>query len=149
MKARGGAGGGRNQRWTVAVACQCTGAFLLFSGALAACTAATRFADVAALAIAEFSTTEALCCVHDPFAVLRLVSVRGHGAYARFRCVGAALLLSGARAACTAATGFADVAALAMPSLSTTEAFAARTIRLLCRGLFSCVAIVHLHDSDA
>ena len=33
--------------------------------------------------------------------------------------------------------------------LSTTEAFAARMIRLLCRGLFSCVAIVHLHDFDA
>ena len=59
IKARGGAGGGRNQRWTVAVACQCAGAILLFSGARAACTAATGFADVAALAIAELSTTEA------------------------------------------------------------------------------------------
>ena len=86
IKARGGAGGGRNQRWTVTVACQ--------------------------------------------------------GA-------GAVLLLSGARAACTAANGFADVAALAMPSLSTTEAFAARTIRLLCRGLFYCAAIVRMRDSDA
>jgi len=104
---------------------------------------------MAALAIAEFSTTEALCCVHDPFAVLRLVSVRGHGAYARFRCAGAALLLSGARAACTAATGFADVAALAIAELSTTEAFAARAIRLLCRGLFSCVVVVHVRNSDA
>jgi len=86
IKARGGAGGGRNQRWTVTVACQCAGAVLLFSGARAVCTAATGFADVAALAIAEFSTT---------------------------------------------------------------EAFAARTIRLLCRGLFSCVAMVHVRTSDA
>ena len=87
IKARGGAGGGRNQRWTVTVACQCAGAVLLFSGARAVCTAATGFADVAALAFAELSTT--------------------------------------------------------------TETFAARPIRLLCCGLFSCVAIVHLHDSDA
>ena len=41
------------------------------------------------------------------------------------------------------------MAALAMPSLSTTEAFAARTIRLLCCGLFSCVAMVHVRNSDA
>jgi len=91
----------------------------------------------------------ALCCAHDPLALPRLIFVRCHGASARFRCVSAALLLSGARAACTAATGFADVAALAIAELSTTEAFAARTIRLLCRGLFSCVAMVHVCDSDA
>ena len=84
MKARGGAGGGRNQRWTVA--CQCAGVFLVFNRALAACTAATGFADVAALAIAE---------------------------------------------------------------LSTTGPFAACTIRLLCCGLFPCVAMVHLHGSNA
>ena len=90
-----------------------------------------------------------LCCTHDPFALPRLVLLRSYSAYARFRCVGAALLLNGARAVCTAATGFADVAALQLPSLSTTEAFAARTIRLLCRGLFSCVAMVHVRTSDA
>ena len=37
----------------------------------------------------------------------------------------------------------------AIAELSTTEAFAARTIRLLCRGLFSCVAMVHVRTSDA
>ena len=58
-RARSGAGGGRNQRWTVVIACQCAGAVLLLSGARAVCTAATRFTDVAALAIAELSTTEA------------------------------------------------------------------------------------------
>ena len=98
---------------------------------------------------AEFKHNRGLCCAHDPFVVLRLVFVRGYGACTHFGCVSAALLLSGALAACTAATGFADVAVLAIAELSTTEDFAARTIRLLCRGLFSCVAMVHLHDSDA
>ena len=64
-----------------------------------------------------------LCRTRDPFAVPRLVFVRGYGACTQFRCVGAALLLSGARAACTAGTGFTDVAALAIAELSTTEAF--------------------------
>jgi len=59
------------------------------------------------------------------------------------------LLLNGARAVCTAATGFADVAALQLPSLSTTEAFAARTIRLLCRDLFCSGAALRMRDSDA
>ena len=100
--------------------------------------------------IAEFKHNRGLCCAHDPFAVPRLVLLRSYSAYARFRCVGAALLLNGARAACTAATGFADVAALAFAELSTTtETFAACTIRLLCRGLFSCVAMVHVRTSDA
>ena len=65
------------------------------------------------------------------------------------RCVGAALLFSGTRAACTAGTGSTDVAALAVAELSTTEACAVRAIRLLCRGLFSCVATVHVCDADA
>ena len=59
------------------------------------------------------------------------------------------MLLSGARAVCTAGTGFAGVVALAIAELSTTEAFAARMIRLLVCGLFSCVAMMHVHNSDA
>ena len=46
------------------------------------------------------------------------------------------MLLSGAHDVCTAAAGFAGVAALAIAELSTTEAFAARASCLLCRGLF-------------
>ena len=65
------------------------------------------------------------------------------------RCVGAALLFSGARAVCTAGTGSTDVAALAVAELSTTEACAVRAIRLLCRGLFSCVAMVRVCDANA
>ena len=41
------------------------------------------------------------------------------------------------------------MAALAIAELSTTEAFAACTSCLLCRGLFSCGAAVFVHDSDA
>ena len=65
------------------------------------------------------------------------------------RCVGAALLFSGTRAVCTAGTGSTDVAALAVAELSTTEACAVRAIRLLCRGLFSCVAMVQVRISVA
>jgi hypothetical protein len=54
------------------------------------------------------------CRTHDPFAVPRLVFTRRYGAYARSRCVGAAALLSGARAVCTAASGFAGLAAQAI-----------------------------------
>ena len=39
--------------------------------------------------------------------------------------------------------------ALAIAELSTTEAFAACTSCLLCRGLFSCGPLVFEHDSDA
>ena len=60
-----------------------------------------------------------------------------------------AALLSGARAVCTAATGFAGVTALAIAELSTTEAFAARASCSLCRSLFSCGPAVFVHDDDA
>ena len=63
--------------------------------------------------------------------------------------MGAAALLSGAHAACAAAARFAGVAAQAIAELSTTEAFAARTSCLLCRGLFSCGRAVFIHDTDA
>ena len=63
--------------------------------------------------------------------------------------MGAAALLSGLHAACTAAAGFAGVTALAIAELSTTETFAARTSCLLCRGLFSCGRAVFIHDADA
>ena len=42
-----------------------------------------------------------------------------------------------------------SVCAWLVPELSTTEACAARAIHLLCRGLFSCVAMVHVRISDA
>ena len=122
---------------------------MLFSWAHAACTAGTRFTDVTAQAICRVEHNRGLCRTRDPFAVPWLVFVRGYGACTHFRCVGAALLLSGARAVCTAGTGFAGVAALAIAELSTTEAFAARMIRLLVCGLFSCVAMMHVHNSDA
>ena len=63
--------------------------------------------------------------------------------------MGAAVLPSGLHAACTAATGFAGVAALAIAELSTTEAFAACMSCLLCRGLFSRGPAVFVHDNDA
>ena len=75
--------------------------------------------------------------------------MRPYGAYARSRCVGAAALLSGVRAVCTAAIGFAGVTALAIAELSTTEAFAACMSCLLCRGLFSCCPAVFVRDRDA
>ena len=83
------------------------------------------------------------------FAVPRLVFVRGCDAYALLQCTSAATLLGGARAVCTAATGFAGVTALAIAELSTTEAFAACASCLLCRGLFSCGPAVLVHDNDA
>jgi len=104
-------------------------------------------AATAALAIAELSATGALAA--HPFAAPRLVFTWPFGACARSRCVGAAALLSGARAVCTAATGFAGVTALAIAELSTTGALAARVIRLLCRGLFSCGPTVLMRDRDA
>ena len=63
--------------------------------------------------------------------------------------MGAACLFSGARAARTAATGFADVAAQAIAELSTTGACAARAMRFPCRGLFSFGAVVFMRDYDA
>ena len=41
------------------------------------------------------------------------------------------------------------MAALAIAELSTTEAFAACMSCLLCRGMFSCVPVVFVHDNDA
>ena len=52
-------------------------------------------------------------------------------------------------AVCAAATGFAGMTALAIAGLSTTEACAARTSGLLCRGLLSYEATVAMHDRDA
>ena len=88
---------------------RCAGAALLFSWAHAACTAGTRFTDVTAQAICRVEHNRGLCRTRDPFAVPRLVFVRGYGACTHFGCVGAALLFSGARAAYTAATGFTGV----------------------------------------
>ena len=62
---------------------------------------------------------------------------------------GCSFVLSGGHDVCTAAAGFAGVTALAIAELSTTEAFAACTSCLLCRGLFSCVPAVFVHDNDA
>ena len=87
--------------------------------------------------------------MHELFGPPRLIFMWPYGACARSRCVGAAALLSGARAVCTAASGFAGVAALAIAELSTTGALAARVIRLLCRGLLSCGPTVHVRDRDA
>ena len=89
------------------------------------------------------------CRVHELLALPRLVFRWPDGVYALSRCVGATALLSGARAVCTAATGFAGMTALAIAESSTTEAFAARTSCLLCRSLFSCGPVVFAHDNDA
>jgi hypothetical protein len=63
--------------------------------------------------------------------------------------LGAAALLGGACDVCTAAAGFAGVAALAIAELSAIETFAACTSCLLCRGLFSCDPAVFVGDNDA
>ena len=114
---------------------------------------------MAALAIAELSTTEAFaacmsCLLCRGFFLYgRYVFIQSstwaYGAYARSRCVGAAALLGGAYDAHTAAAGFAGVTALAIAELSATEAFAACTSCLLCRGLLSCGPAVFAHDNDA
>jgi len=90
-----------------------------------------------------------VCRTRELFALPRLVFVLPCGVCTRSRCVGAAALLSGVLAVCTAATGFAGVTALAIAELSTTEAFAARMSCLLCRGLFSCCPAVFVCDRDA
>ena len=87
--------------------------------------------------------------MHELFALPRLVFVWPYGAHARMRCAGAAALLSGARAACTAATGFAGVAALAIAESSAIEARAAHTGCVLCRGLYLSGATVPMRDFDA
>ena len=86
------------------------------------------------------------CRVHELIALPRLVFTWAYGAYARSRCVGAAALLGGAHDVCTAAAGFAGLAALAIAELSTTEAIAARASCLLCRGLFWCGPALFGHD---
>jgi len=77
------------------------------------CTAATGFAGVTALAIAELSTTEAFTA-RTIRLLRRVLFLRGPTVLMRDRdaWVGAAALLSGARAVCTAATGFAGVTAM-------------------------------------
>ena len=87
--------------------------------------------------------------MRELFALSRLVFVGGCGVHARSRCVGAVALLSGARAVCTAATGFAGETALAMAELSTTAASATCVSCLLCRSLFSWVVVVPMRDRDA
>ena len=59
-----------------------------------------------------------VCRTHELCAVPRLVFARSYGVYARFWCENAAQLFSGARALCTAATGFAGVAVLPIAELS-------------------------------
>ena len=63
--------------------------------------------------------------------------------------MGAAALLSGARAVCAPAIRFAPVAELAIAELSMTGACTARMSCLLCRGLFACEATVIMRDYDA
>ena len=63
--------------------------------------------------------------------------------------MGAATLLSGAHDVCAAGAGFAGVTALAIAELFTTEAIAACTSCLLCRGLFLYVASVLVRDCNA
>ena len=87
--------------------------------------------------------------MHELFALPRLVFVLPYGGCTRSRCVGAAALLSGLHAVCTAAAGFADVTALASAELSTTEAFAARVSCLVYRGLFLCAPTVRLCNHDS
>ena len=89
------------------------------------------------------------CGARELFALPRLVFVRLYGVCTRWWCVGAATLLGGAHAMCTAAAGFAGVTAMPRAELSTTGAIAARANCLLCRGLFSCGPAVLIRDGDA
>ena len=104
---------------------------------------------MAALAIAELSTTEAItartsCLLcRGLFSCGPVVFVHDDHACVQWRCS------AGTHDVCTAAAGFAGVTALAIAELSTTEAFAACTSCLLCRGLFSCGPAVFVHDGDA
>jgi hypothetical protein len=104
---------------------------------------------VAALAIAELSATEAfaaraICLLcRGLFLCGPAVFERYDDSWLQRHCS------AGAHAACTAASGFAGVTALEIAELSTTEAFAARTIRLPCRVLFLRGATVLMRDRDA
>ena len=89
------------------------------------------------------------CRVRELFALPRLVFVWPYGACARSSCVDAATLLGGAYDVCAAAAGFADVVSMRRAESSTTEAIAACTSCLLCRGLLSCGPAVLVHDHDA
>jgi len=113
------------------------------------CTAATGFTGVTALAIAELSTTEAfaarMSCLpcHGLFSCGATVIVRDCDARVLRHCPTdrmppAQLRYKGA-----------GVATLAIAGLSTTEACAARTGFLLCRGLLACEATAIMRDNDA
>ena len=105
---------------------------------------------MAALAIAELSTTEAfaactscLLC-HGLFSCGPVVFVHDDDAWVQRRC-------SAGRMVCAQLPLDSQVcvAALAIAELSTTEAFVACTSCLLCRGLFSCDPAVFAHDDNA
>jgi hypothetical protein len=103
-------------------------------------------AGVAAQEIAGLSTTEAcaartgcLLC-HGLPPCVPTVHVHDDDAWMQRRCS------AGRGAVCTAATGFAGVAALAIAELSTTGACTARMGCLLCRGLLSCEATMTIRD---
>jgi len=76
--------------------------------------------------------------------------VRGYDAQTRSRRAGAATLFSKAQTLCTAVSPERGCGGTGKCSeLSTTGALAARTIRLLRRGLFSCEDMVLERDRDA
>ena len=121
----------------------------LFSEARALCTAVLPERGSGGAGNCRVEHNRGLCRTHELCALPRPVCVRSYGACARFRCANAAWLCSGARVLCTAATGIADVTALAIAELSTTEGIAACMSCLLCRGLFSCGPVGRVHDNDA
>ena len=126
------------------------GAAALLSGAYDVPAAAAGFAGVTALAIAELiKHNRGYCRARELFVLPRLVFVRDYGACTRLQRVRAATLLGGEYVVCAAAAGFAGVMALAIAEFSATEALAARAIRLLRRGLFSCCPAVPMRDRDA
>ena len=117
---------------------RCMDAATLFSETRALCTAASPERGCGGAGDCRIKHDRGICRARELFALPRLVFVLPYGVCTRSRCVGAAALLSGVRAVCTAAIGFTGVTALAIAELSTTETFAARMSCLLCRGLFSC-----------
>jgi len=89
---------------------------------------------------------QGLCRTHDPLALVRLAIVRmlDFDAWVQLCCSAGRVLRAQLPPDCSQVLRHWAIA-----ELSTTEACAARTIRSLCRGLFSCVNMVHVHDSDA
>ena len=81
-----------------------------------------------------------LCC--GLFLRVAAVFVHDGDEWVRRRC-------SAGRVLCAQLPPDSQVTALAIAELSTTGAFAARTIRLLRRGLFSCGPTVPMRDGDA